>query len=82
MASEGDERESREGVGPTPMEFKLDGTRMMLALQEAGVDIRKLDLNYLLAQSGHDYEIKELQSRLETARLRDWEIIVSVGVAY
>jgi hypothetical protein len=79
---EGEQRRVRDQIEPTPMQFKLDGTRMMLALQEAGVDIKKLDVNYLLERGGHDFEIKELQSRLETARLRDWEVIVTVGVNY
>ena len=54
----------------------------MLALQEAGVDVKKLDLNYLFERAGHDFQVKELQSRMETARLRDWEVIVTVGVNY
>lgn len=76
------ENKPAEDIASRPLTFNLDGTRMMLALQEAGLDLKDLDLKYLLARGAHSFEIQELESRLETARLSDWEVIVSVTVRY
>ncbi len=69
-------------AGRQPTEFRLNGTRLMLALQEAGMDVKKLNMKYLLEGAAHEFEIQEVESRLESARAADWRVNVSVIVEY
>jgi hypothetical protein len=85
MAEQNPERAS---IGRTPKTLHLNGTRMMLALQEAGLNMEKLDLEYLLGERGiaegatSKAEIQELQSELQTLRKIDWEIGVTISGTY
>ena len=76
--------ETRRAVSPgrQPLQFTLNGTRLVLALQEAGVDMKKLDLKHLLEGSGAEVAIQAVESRLESARAADWRVNVSVIVEY
>ena len=69
-------------AGRRPLQFTLDGTRLMLALQEAGVDMKKLDLKYLLEGPSPGFEIQEVESRLESARASNYAVNVGVVVEY
>jgi hypothetical protein len=76
----------RASLGRTPKTLNLDGTRMMLALQEAGLNMEKLDLAYLVGEGGKagitDVEIQDLQSELQTLRRIDWEINITISGTY
>lgn len=58
---------------------ELDGSRLVGALQKAGLDPQKLDLRETL---GKGVDVEELQSRLRSAaRASGWHVTVTVSVS-